>query len=179
LRWGLFVGPLAAALIWVGRMVYQEFAVASQRVREYPNLYSLAETEHRLVVEERARLHEVTRTLTMLALHAEIAQTVVFEMIESVMSDEDVLLAIVTADNLIPRVGQRLTVVDPQDGKLLGELEATELRIVDGNCLARVTGWDALFLGYVVDKAIRRESLQLRARAFYISQSENAQGAEK
>lgn len=176
LRWGLFVGPLLATLIWVSRMAYQEITVVRSRVQEYPKLYALAENERRRADQERALVHGVTRTLTTLALHPERALVVAFEMVESVVSDEDVLLAIEAAEDLTPDPGTLLTVVDPQDGKRLGELEATNLRTVDGKCLARVVEWDAVFLGHVRDKAERRESLQLRARAFYVVLLEDTEG---
>lgn len=121
LRWRLFVGPLLATLIWVSRMVYREVAAVQRRVREYPKLYAVAERERRRADSERARVHEATRALISLVLHPERIHAVSFEMVESVVSDEGVLLAIVAAKNLTSDPGNPLTVVDPQDGKWLGD----------------------------------------------------------
>lgn len=142
-----------------------------RRVRQYPRLFALAQRERQRADRERARVHEVTFTLTTLALHPEQGRAIAFEMVDSVVSDEGVLLVLEAIDNSMPSSGHTLTVVDPQDGKWLGDLEATEQRTPDGRCLARVVEWDAVFLGHVRAKAERRESLQLRARAVYVVRS--------
>lgn len=176
LRWGLFAGPLLAVVIWALRTSYKELRIVGRRVRQYPRLFALAEREKRRAERERARVHEMTFTLTTLVLHPELGHAIPFEMVDSVVSEEGVLLVLEAPEDVIPTTGHLLTVVDPQDGKWLGGLEATEQRTTDGKCLARVVEWDAVFLGHVRAKAERRESLQLRARAVYVVRSVDVGG---
>lgn len=119
----------------------------------------------------------MTFALTTLALNPERGHAVAFEMVDSVISNHGVLLVLESVEDVRPTPGYTLTVVDPRDGKWLGGLvEITGDGTPDGRCLARVVEWDAVFLGHVRDKAERRESLQLRARAVYVVRSLDADG---
>lgn len=164
--WALVVIPIGAVVLWALRGLIRELRVPYFRVKHYLFLYDKSLALIQQLKDSDRRLSWLFQQIVRAELPSRSQLYSTHRPLHSIIKDADLYL---TLDETSPeRINPSdfLVVMDPNDGKWLGNLEVTSERTPTNHLLAKLTQWDAMFLTSVRSQAEQRQELNTRAMAY-------------